>query len=122
MPDRILYINHVCQMSGAAHSLTALITTLPRDRYEPVVAIPEGGKLWDWCAEMGLLTVAIPLRRIKRSVHPRTVFEALLSIYRSRRKLRESCRNLGIRLIHSNSTISHFVGGDVARFLSLPAI
>jgi glycosyltransferase involved in cell wall biosynthesis len=72
--------------------------------------------------EMGLATVSIPALRLKRSARLKVLWEYWQTIREAREVLREFCRHQGARLIHSNSTTAHYVGGAVARSLRLPAI
>ncbi|NCO34736.1 MAG: hypothetical protein AUJ92_14680 [Armatimonadetes bacterium CG2_30_59_28] len=122
MPARILYVNHVSQMSGAEHSLLGLLTTLPRDRFEPIVALPDEGPLRNRVEGLGIETVSVPLGRLKRSLQPTHMLDSLNRIYRSRQALKAFCQQRDICLIHSNSTRAHFAGGHAARLLGLPAI
>ena len=70
---RVLFVNHVAELSGAERSLLELLTNLDRRRFEPFVACPEG-ELARRVREVGVRHIPVGLRRISRS---RTVGDTL---------------------------------------------
>lgn len=119
---RILYINHVSLMSGAEHSLLALLQRLPRDEFDPVVALPCEGVLSERLASLHIRTLFVPLQRFRRSHHPRHILSALLCIVRSTRHLQRFLRENPVDLIHANSTTAHFVAACVGTKAMCPVI
>lgn len=119
---RVLYINHVSQMSGAEHSLLELLKALPRDEVEPVVALPGEGLFEEKLKAIGIETVHAPLVRLKKSLAPNFLATAVLRLYRSAQQLACLVKERDISCIHSNSTSAHFVGGRVGTKTGRPAI
>ncbi len=119
---RVLYINHVSQMSGAEHSLLELLKAIPRDEVEPVVALPGEGLFEEKLKAIGIETVHAPLVRLKKSLKPKFLATAVLGVYRSAQQLARLVKEREISCIHSNSTSAHFVGGRVAKTTGKPAI
>lgn len=58
---KILYINHLATLSGADQALLRLLSHLDRNRYEPVVVLPEDGPLRERLAAQSIRTRFSPI-------------------------------------------------------------
>jgi len=121
-PIRVLYLNHVSQVSGAEKSLLELLTAVDRSRYEPILAISGAGPLSDLAAGAGLQVRWLPVKRLKRTRNPLRLLAYLLRLITAVRDLRRVIRRGGIRLVHCNSTTAQLFGGIAARLSGVPCV
>ena len=106
MPDRpvrILFLNHVSQMSGAEASLLDLIQSLDPSRFTPSVALPGPGPLAAALAGRDIRTSFLPLRRLRKSLNPLLAVQSAASLVRVAAELRALCRRDRIDVLHANS-------------------
>ena len=61
---RVLYVNHVGQVSGAEASLVSLLSHLRTDRYEPMAAVPVEGPLGSELREHASIVERLPVLRL----------------------------------------------------------
>ena len=104
-PRRVLYVNHVAEISGAEGSLLALIRHLDRRRFEPRAAVPLG-PLAGELEELGLAVERIPAFRAHR---PRGLLQAIAASVRLKilaGNIRRVGEELGCDLIHANSIVA----------------
>ncbi len=119
---RILYLNHVSEISGAEMSLLSLLGGLDKARYEPVCVVPGPGPLTDRLREVSLQVRYAPFVRFKRTRNPLLLFAyANLLPVTVKPLVRYLMRN-EVHLIHSNSTLAHLHGALAARQMSLPCV
>jgi glycosyltransferase involved in cell wall biosynthesis len=121
---RVLYLNHVAQMSGGEQSLRALLWQFRRDGgdIEPIVALPGDGPFSQLLREEGWSVTFAPLRRLHRPQGFLDGMTSLVHILQTAPFLSKLARGLGAHLIHSNSTTAQLVGGLAAERLKIPAI
>ena len=120
----VLYLNHSAQMSGAEASLHALIKGLRQidAPFEPFIALPGDGPFATELREENWNVSFAPLRRLQR---PRGIIDGMASLLHVLQTAPHICRLVdksGARLIHSNSTTAHLVGGVAAERTNRPAI
>ncbi len=105
---RVLYVHNSADLYGASRSLLRLLGRLPRDRFVPLVVLPEDGPLRK---ELERLEVAVHIRPglavITRPVYAtwggRIRFVARL--LRSALDLRALIRREGVSLVHTNTGV-----------------
>ncbi len=96
----VLYVRHVGEMGGAAHSLVTLVANLDRSRYLPHAALPDAdGSLARSLAAVGADVHAVPELRLLRRRDPCIA----LHLVRGRAALSGLAKSLRPDLIHANS-------------------
>ena len=111
---RILFLDPTSAISGAEVSLLGLLRNLNREVFDPLVALPGIGPLFERVARLGVETVIIPQSKLKVSnplPYLKTVFY-LVKLIRER----------GVGLIHSNMDIGNQYGLVAARLTGIPII
>ncbi len=104
-PRRVMYVNHVAEISGAEGSLLALIRHLDRRRFTPTVACPHGPLALE-AQDLGLDFAPIPHMRAAR---PRGPIQALAAAARLKifaGNVRRAGEELECDLVHANSLIA----------------
>ena len=124
MAKSVLYLNHSAHMSGAEASLRSLLWGLRRAdaSIEPLVALPGEGPFTSTLRDEGWNVALAPLRRLHR---PRGLIDTMSSIVHVLQTAPHICRladQTGARIIHSNSTTAHLVGGVAAEKINRPAL
>ncbi len=122
--DTVLYLNHSAQMSGAEASLRALLWGLRRADapIDPLVALPGEGALTTLLRDEGWSVTLAPLRRLHR---PRGLFDTMSSLLHVMQTAPHICRlaqGANAKIIHSNSTTAHLVGGLAGEKTGKPAL
>ncbi len=120
----VLYLNHSAQMSGAESSLRSLLWGMRRADapFDPLVALPDGGPFADLLRDEGWNVTLAPLRRISR---PHGIIDGMTSLLHVLQTVPHICRlvkSCGAKIIHSNSTTAHLVGGVAGERTNVPAI
>ncbi len=123
-PISVLYLNHSGQISGAEQSLRSLLWQIRRERLdiEPTIALPGGGVFSEMMREEGWNVTFAPLRRIQRPQGAISAMTTLMHVLRTTPFIQKLAKQIGARLIHSNSTTAHLVGGLAGERLDIPAI
>jgi len=125
MPKKtVLYLNHSAQMSGAEASLRSLLWGLRRADapIDPLIALPGEGPLTALLRDEGFSVTLAPLRRLAR---PRGLIDTMASLLHVLQTAPHICRlatGANARLIHSNSTTAHIVGGLAGEKTHKPAL
>jgi len=125
MPKKtVLYLNHSAQMSGAEASLRSLLWGLRRADapIDPLIALPGEGPLTALLRDESFSVTLAPLRRLAR---PRGLVDTMASLLHVLQTAPHICRlavGANARLIHSNSTTAHIVGGLAGEKTHKPAI
>lgn len=121
---RILYLNHVSQISGAEQSLRSLLWQFRRSGVdiEAVLALPGGGPFAEIMRDEAWNVTFAPLRRLHRPQGFLDGMASLLHIFQTAPFIARLGRQTGAQLIHSNSTTAHLVGGLAAERLQIPSI
>ena len=120
----VLYLNHSSQVSGAEHSLRALLRQIrvSSEPVDPVVALPGAGPMVDMVREEGCHVAFAPLRRLQR---PQGLFQsaaAVAHILQTAPYITRLVQQTASQLVHSNSTTAHLVGGLAAERRDVPAV
>jgi hypothetical protein len=120
----VLYLNHSAQMSGGEASLRSLLWGLRRadQPYDPIIALPDGGPFSEVLREEGWSVTLAPLRRLQR---PRGIIESMASLVQVLQTAPMICRlveSTGAKIVHSNSTTAHLVGGVAGERTGRPTI
>ncbi|MFO7898780.1 MAG: glycosyltransferase family 4 protein, partial [Planctomycetota bacterium] len=117
----ILYVSHTSQVAGAEHSLRLLLDRLA-PRFRPTVALPGTGPLTDLLDEMGVPYCPAPMIRLKRTRNPARLFRYFRAWRRAVRAVEEMIGELGIDLVHANSTTAHLFASPAARRAGVPSV
>lgn len=120
----VLYLNHSAQMSGAEASLRSLLWGLRRADapIDPLVALPGEGPLTSLLRDEGWSVTLAPLRRLER---PRGLVDTMSSLLHVIQTAPHICRlatGSDAKIIHSNSTTAHLVGGIAGDKTGKPAL
>ena len=99
---RVLYVNQTADVSGAEHSLLALLAGLAGE-VEPTLACPTG-RLADLAADAGIPTVPIVGTQASFRLHPIHTTRGVAEIGRSALQVRGLTRRLASPLVHANTT------------------
>jgi len=115
MPVNVLYVHGVTEMGGAERDLLTLLAHLDRDRFHPLVALPDRGPLFDLLRAQGVevIVTPIPAWRKLRSVFRRG--SALLALWRVIRSRR-------IALVHVNDFWYIPLAQRAAAWANVPAV
>lgn len=92
---RIAYVSTTSELGGAEISLTTLIGGLDRDRFDPVVALPMQGPLFERLEGLGVPVHIVPMETRRRR-HP-------VAFWRTQRGLARWICDVGADLVHVNS-------------------
>ncbi len=111
----ILFVHQSAELYGSDKSMLALAAGLDRDRYSPIVVLPNQGPLLEKLTEAGIRTHVLPLARISRSVfNIRGLLAFALQTVKSIRAFNKTFRKDKIDLVHTN-TLAVFTGALWAR-------
>ena len=121
-PTVILFANHSGQMSGAEHSLLALLRAIQGRPLRPVCACPAGSPLADALSAAGCESVPAAFRRLYRTGNPLRLARYAASQAGLAWALRGAVRRAGAELVHSNSTTAHVAAGLAAKLAGVPAV
>ncbi len=119
---RVLFVNHVSQMSGAEASLLGLLRRLPAEGFDPEVCLPAGGPLSERLAAVGIASHPVFLPRIKRRASPMAHLAAGVRLGAAIGRLRYLARRRGSVLVHANSNTAALAALPAARFAGVPGI
>lgn len=123
MSTRVLYVHNSADIYGASRSLTRLLRTLDRGRFEPLVLLPAPGPLAELVRSSGVGVIVYP----PLSVIDRAVFKSwrlpffLLNLPRSVLGLRAILRRERIELVHTNTGVI-LSSGPAARLAGVPHV
>ncbi|MEW6359808.1 MAG: glycosyltransferase family 4 protein [Planctomycetota bacterium] len=121
-PRRILFLNHVAQVSGAENSLLALLGALDRAEFEPVLACPADGELPRRARALDVEVHPIPMRRLYRTSNPLRLLGYGCHILCVAAMIERLAKARRIGLIHANSTTACLYGAPAARLAGLPSV
>lgn len=117
---RVLYLNHTAQMSGGERSLLLLLRGLP-DELIAVLACPPG-PLATAAHDAQVPCVPITGTAGSLKLHPRHTPVAVRELSRAALKLRRTCAELGIELVHANSIRAGLIAGCARRLGGPPTV
>lgn len=106
-PVRILIVHNSADLYGASRSVVRLCQALDRQRFEPLVLLPESGPLLDLLREIGVRTLVFPsLRVITRPILKSwRLIPWLLGFPLSAFRLSRLLRREGISVVHTNTGV-----------------
>jgi glycosyltransferase involved in cell wall biosynthesis len=108
----ILYINPTAKMSGAEFSLLSLLKGIDRERFRPVLLLPEEGLFADRARELGIECHILPtMIRFGEGYS----LSRLLRVLKSIRQIVKIIRRQQIQIVHANSPRAAYSGGLAAR-------
>jgi glycosyltransferase involved in cell wall biosynthesis len=110
----VLYLHHGAQLSGAERSLLLLLDALDRERFEPVVALPDDGPFARRLEESGIPVERIDLDPASWRRPVRLVADAV--------RLARTVRRTGARIVHANSFLAAKQAILTARSLGVPLV
>ncbi len=115
---KVLFVNNSADVYGASRCLVRLVRNLDREKFEPVVIIPERGPLEAALAGAGVETIIFPhLSAITRGVFKSwRLLPFLLGVPLSILRLRSLIRRERIDLVHTNTGV--IVAPGAAAFLA----
>ena len=119
-PLRVMYANHVGQISGAENSMVSLIHRLDRGRVAPVAAVPPG-PLAEQLRGLGVEVDPVPELRLRRPSNVVGGARNTLWLRGWAGALRRAARFLGCDLVHANS-LTAGIGACLAFRGRLPVV
>jgi len=99
----ILYLNAVGEISGAERSLLAMLHALDRDRFTPVVAVPEGALLREVAAR-GIRTEPVALMPLRRAASIEALWRTFSSLQGGWQQVNDVLARVKPDIVHANST------------------
>ena len=119
---RVLYVNPAGNVSGAENSLLALIGTLDKKKYQPIMACPSQGGFSERCQALGLPVHPISFYNPAFSSPYSMLVLRPLQTRKLVSRIEEIARAEKVDLIHANSYLVGPASGTVARRLGIPII
>ncbi len=111
MRTKVLYVSTYGDVRGGGEiSLLTLLRFIDRDRYEPVLALPERGELAELAGELGIRSCYFEAPSLR---HPAAALRAARTITGLSRIIGEN----GIGLLHANATARSAIPAGVAAAL-----
>jgi len=118
---RVLFVHHVGCLSGAEHSLLALLEALDRERYALRACCPEG-PLPRRLAAAGAQVHTLPMARLRRSRDPFYLMAWLRRWRRATARILRVIRTDGADLVHANSTEAFLYAQRAGRRARVPVL
>jgi glycosyltransferase involved in cell wall biosynthesis len=119
MAKNILYINLTAKMSGAEFSLLSLMAGLDKNKFQPILLLPEPGPFLDKAGTFGIETVILPhLIKFGEYFHFWKIPKALWAVLR----LQKIIRGKEISLVHCNTPRAAYIGGLAAKLCGIPSV
>jgi glycosyltransferase involved in cell wall biosynthesis len=112
---RVLYYNHVGELSGAEASLLTLVSNLAPDRFEPHVVAPLAGSFASALARQRIPCHPIPAIRVRQTGNPLSTASSLMRLLTRRIQVGGVVQQVRPRLLHANS----LTAGTIATTWSL---
>lgn len=119
---KVLFVNHVSEISGAETGLLDMVTHLDPARFACRVVLPHGGPLVDALAEHGVPTTLMSLQRFHRVRRPGVLARYAADLARRTPQMMRLVRTEQIDILHANSNTAHLYAGGTARLTGVPAI
>jgi len=118
-PTTILYLHPTAGLGGAANSLLSLFEGLDRRRFEPLLVLPEEGGFSRKAREIGVETLVLPaMIRFEEGYRLSRLPRMLRSVY----ELAKIAKRKSVRIIHSNSPRTAYLGGTAARIAGVRSV
>lgn len=124
---RILFFDHVAQLSGGERSLLLILKKLNKELFEPVLVTPKEGPLTEAVSEIGIETEIVPfpkvvLERKRKETGITSLVVSLIFIIPGLLHLISIIKRKKIHLIYTNSQKAHLIGLLAGLFLRVPVI
>ena len=126
---RIVFFDHTSLMSGGEIALLNLVTTLDKEKYEPLVVLCAEGPLADILRKTGLETHIFPLsssvlqtRKDSLGISSIMQLKKCFALLNYTRNLSDLLRSLRADLVHTNSLKSDVIGAVAGRLAGVPVI
>lgn len=122
MRKKILYINPASGVSGAEVSLLSLLEHLNYEEFEPILAVPNEGKLSTKAASLGIRVIQFPIYpfMIEKDIAG-SIYNGLLSLFQLP-KIYQLYRDIAPDIIHINSYRIGIPFSLIARLLQIPSL
>jgi glycosyltransferase involved in cell wall biosynthesis len=118
-PTKILYLHPTAAPSGATNSLFSLFEEIDRRTFEPVLLLPENGVFSSQAGSIGIDTLTLPSMIRFEEGYRLSRLPRILSTVLS---LADVVKRKGIRIIHSNSPRTAYLGGAAARISAVRSV
>jgi glycosyltransferase involved in cell wall biosynthesis len=121
-PRSILYINPTADLYGVSKMLLEVLKRLPREKYKPIVILPNPGPLENVLSQMQVEYHVFPISVIRRgSVKGIALVNFLLSILPNTIRLMNFIVRKKIDLVHTFATVI-LTGSFAAKLVGIPHI
>jgi glycosyltransferase involved in cell wall biosynthesis len=121
-PTRILYIHSSADAYGSDRVLFALLSTLDKKQYKPLVLIPERGELTKSLKKAQIPFLVQPMSIIRKADMNLTgIFRYFFGFIPSTLQIIRICRTHHISIVHTNTSVI-FPGAIAAKILNIPHI
>lgn len=119
---KILYVNHVAQVSGAERSLLNLVQNLDPSEFEIAAALPGLGPLSEDLASAGVTVTTIDICRLTKTWNPVLLLKYYFSWLRGVAQLTALIKDSSIDIVHANSNTAQIYAGPAAARAAVPCI
>jgi glycosyltransferase involved in cell wall biosynthesis len=120
-PLPVLYVHGSASLYGSDKALLDLIANLNRDRFEPIVLVPENGPLIPALQRLDVDVYVRSLSVLHRNLNPLYWLHFFAHLPHSIHGLRRLIKKRGVRLVHTNT--SHVYDGALAaRLIAVPHV
>lgn len=115
---KVLFVNHIAQITGAESSLLCLFRKLDRSKVMPFLACPGDGALARAAADLDVKVWEIPFRRLKGKFASTDVQQMFTNLPLILDRLCTIIREEDINILHANSTSAQLYCGPAANLTS----
>lgn len=115
MPVRVLYVHGITEVGGAERDLLSLLAHLDRAKFEPLVALPDRGPLFDLLRARGVEVTVTPVPAWRKV---RSLFDRGPALF----KLWRLIRSRKVALIHANDFWYISLAQRAAAWAGIPAV
>ncbi len=102
-PCRVLYVNHVGEVSGGEMSLLTLLSHLQTQEFEPIAAAPRQGPLHALLDKLNITTQHIPPLRLRKTRNPLALAGQAGALMLRRIQLGGIIQRMRPDIVHANS-------------------
>lgn len=121
-PKKIMYLHSGAELYGADQILYLLTTNIDKNKYEPIVVLPNDGPLREKLEESGVNVKIIPYPIARRkSFTPIGLLSFLVQYHKSKKELIRFVIGEKIALIHSN-TLAVISGAAIKKKTKVPLV
>lgn len=114
---KILYISNFGDVKGGGEiSLLTLVRELNREKYEPIIAVPDKGNMWEKAEELGAKPMVLDIPGLGNPL-------ALASFAYQARRFATFLKKENIALVHANTNTRKFIfSGLAAKMAGVPCV